>query len=158
MGPGQQNYGGYPQQFNYQQTQPSRQTFQNFANNNNMRPTQGLSQQYQLLQCRFVDNPEDIMPVDVPSNGEPAFFVDRNFSRIYAKAVNSRGTIDEVVYEPVKRQSPEEIKQAKDQEFQNMVIKRFENLENMLAAFLTQPDPKEGQVQDPSTKSKGGSK
>lgn len=125
----------YPSQ--PQQPQPS---FQSFANQqyNQSRQVQNM------LICKFVDDPSKIMPIDVPSTGEPAFFVDKNFQYIIAKAVNNRGTIDDVIYEPVKRQSPEQLQEERFKELQDAMTKRFENLENMLAAFLTQPDNKEG--------------
>lgn len=133
--PGNQQFSQYPSQ--PQQPQPS---FQNFAN---QQYTQNRQSQNMLI-CKFVEDPSKIMPIDVPSTGEPAFFVDKNFQYIIAKAVNNRGTIDDVIYEPVKRQSPEQVQEAKFQELKDTMNKRFESLENMLTAFLTQPDNKDG--------------
>lgn len=154
MGPNQMSgYGQQPSRgggYGYPNQQPRRDmSFQNFANQQNQ---QMQSVPEKFLICKFIDNPDSIMPIDVPANGDPAFFVMRDFSCIYARAMNSRGTIDDVPYAPVKKESPEDIQKAKDQEFRDHVFSRFANIEGMLSSLLNMGS------QMPKTPRKNGSK
>lgn len=145
MGPQNGQYGYYGPM---QQSRPNTPSFQNFVNGQ-----QPISQRPQLV-CRFVESPDEIMPVDVPSNGDPAFFVKRDFTAIYAKAFNNRGTIDDVVYAPVKQEKPEDIQRAKDEEFKQMVMSKFNVLENLITSLLASPVSE--QSSDDSNKKRGG--
>lgn len=108
-------------------------SFQNFANQNTQ--LQQRTQEKYLV-CKFIDDPDSIMPIDVPSNGDPAFFVMRDYSGIYARAVNSRGTIDNVLYSPVQQVNPEDAERARDQEFRDLVFNKFANIESMLSSLI----------------------
>lgn len=153
MGPGNpQNGYGFDPRMGYPSQQPTNgMSFQNFANQNTQQPRPNEK----FLVCKFIDDPTRIMPIDVPSNGDPAFFVARDFSCIYARAVNSQGTIDNVVYAPVRQESPEDIQKAKDDEFRSMVMQNFANIQNMLSALTVTPSAEDTQDKPKST-NKGG--
>lgn len=133
--PGMMQRGAPAQTQGYYNQQPRPDmSFQNFANQQGQqRPPD------KFLICKMIDDPDKIMPADVPSNGEPAFFVMRDFSRVYGRAVNSRGTIDDVPYEPVKQQTPEDIQQTKDQEFRDSVSAQLANIQNILTNLMAMP-------------------
>lgn len=122
---GMQNTG--MQQMQRPTPQPS---FQSFASGQQQ-------QQEHYLPCKFIDDSTRIMPGEVPQNGDPAFFVARDYSCIYAKAWNSSGTIDNVVYVPTRQRKPEDEQREKDQEFQNNVLRRLSGLEDTLATIMS---------------------
>lgn len=123
--------GGYG--YDGQQTDRRTMSFQNFANQQNQQP---IREESHYLFCKFVDNPDSIMPIDVPTNGDPACFIKSDFSEVYLRAVNSRGTIDNVSYQPVRQQSPEDAQKAKDQRFRDQVFERLSTIENLLSSLI----------------------
>lgn len=146
MGPnnsfGYQNPGMMPNQYQGSLPQSRGQSFQSFANG------QSGQKQEPYLPCKFVDDPSRIMPIEVPQNGDPAFFIARDFSRIYVKAWNAQGTIDNVVYAPIQQVKPEDEQRAKDNKFQSSVLQRLGKLEGSLQTLLdslmgTSSDPKQ---------------
>lgn len=131
------NNPGYFGGFNSNQqpsTQPDRRmmSFQNFVNQQTPQP----QKQEVYLTCKLIDNPDHIMPIDIPTNGDPACFIMQDFSAIYLRAVNSRGTIDSASYQPVKQQTPEDIQRAQDQEFRDAVFNRLSVIENLIASLI----------------------
>lgn len=56
------------------------------------------------LPGRIVESIQDIVPNEVPMNGQVGLFPQRDYSCIYAKAWNAQGTIDTVVYVPYKEE------------------------------------------------------
>ena len=47
---------------------------------------------------RFVNGPDDVLPVEIPMNGAIGVFVDNNLSYVYLKKWNKQGGIDTDVY------------------------------------------------------------
>lgn len=153
-------YGQRPQMsrgYGYDQQSRRDMSFQNFAAQTN----QQQQPQEILLRCKVIDDPNMIMPIDIPTNGDPACFVMRDFSAIYLRAVNSKGTIDDVAYAPVKRENPEDVQRAKDQEFRDSIFNRFSVIENMIGALfntlnLAQPKSSGEETQEEPKTKRGG--
>ena len=57
---------------------------------------------------RWIKNPEEVLPRDIPDDGSVALFPLSDFSQIIAKAWKSDGTIEEVRYIPEQTAKPEE--------------------------------------------------
>lgn len=47
---------------------------------------------------RFVNSPDEVLPVEVPMNGAIGIFVNNNLSEIYLKRWNKQGGIDTITY------------------------------------------------------------
>lgn len=115
---------------------------------------------------RLIDREEEIKPIEIPMSGAVAFFPTNDYSCIYAKAWNSRGTFDTVKYVPENYKQPaptsslpitaEDIAPipSVDNQKLDQINSRLEKIENvLLAAFqpMLQPQP---QSQPPQTVTK----
>lgn len=135
-------FGGYDSQQLSPQPDRRMMSFQNFANQQGPQP----QKQEVYLTCKIIDNPDHIMPIDIPTNGDPACFIMQDFSAIYLRAVNSRGTIDNVSYQPVKQQTPEDIQKAQDQQFRDAVFNRLTAIEDLLTSLIPVKGTKAGRT------------
>lgn len=117
----QNYYTPTPQQMpmnNYGVTyQPNYQ--QNMNLNNNQKPE---------LSGRIVGNESEVKPNEVPMDGRISFFPTSDYSRIFAKAWQSDGTIKTVIYAPVVENAVET-----NQDVTSVILKRLENIEKMLS-------------------------
>lgn len=57
---------------------------------------------------RWIRNPDEVLPRDIPEDGSVALFPLADFSQIIAKAWKSDGTIEEVRYIPEQIRKPQE--------------------------------------------------
>lgn len=148
MGPNNQGYAypspqiPYATPYAFSQQNSQRPSFSAFAQQQNQ---QNNMINPDLIPCKFVDNPEKIMPADVPSTGDPAFFVTRDFQTIFGKAVNSSGLIDTLVYKIAHKESPDELQKVRDAKIDESMAafgSKIESLEktvsNLVALFETE--------------------
>lgn len=100
----------------YQAMQPSLGSAQNYSSNtqNMMRgqvqnpsAQQEPQQTFSAFPGKFVGSEQDISVKDVPMEAPMSLFPASDFSYIIAKAWNSQGTIDTVVYVPQVQKQPE---------------------------------------------------
>lgn len=102
-----------------QQYQPHYQQQQNFMPNQN-----------QGIVGRIVDSDTDITVNDVPMNGQPAIFPNRDMSSIEVRQWNANGQISTMTYKPVEIEQTEEHKckcSEKQNEALQSLTEAFEN-------------------------------
>lgn len=144
-------YDPYTGRYVYQQV-PPRGSFQQFANGNQ-------PQQHPSLSCRFVDDPNKIMPSEVPTNGDPACFIMNDYSVVYLKAINSSGTIDTVPYTPMRQEKPEDVQKRQFDEFQQSVFAKFAQLETMISQIAAQhTQPQQQPARENNRRQDGGNR
>lgn len=81
------------------------------------------------IPARMTTGLEDIRPNEVPSDGTVALFMRGDYKEIYAKAVNSSGTIDTVTYVPVIPQNEQPIIEDKSKSL-DVILERLERIES----------------------------
>lgn len=129
------NYGMFPaptQPFNW--NQPVLNSQQNVqqpvTQNSNMNATGS--------NWRFVNNPDEVLPAEVPMNGAFGVFVANDLSHIYLKYWNKQGGIDTAVYSFEKPEPEISVKEVRETfpEF-NQIMTRLDDL----FALLSNPQP-----------------
>lgn len=93
---------------------------------------------------RFVTSEADIMPHELPADGQVAIFPRGDYQEIYAKQINRNNGVDTVVYVPKPKEEP--------QPAQNTVVSqvdltpvnaRLDNVENTLKRLLAIWEPQD---------------
>lgn len=107
--------------------------FQNGSNFPSFDAIQGQSPNVNVpFTGRFVENPKEIMPNEVPMDGRLGIFPSRDLSTITVKAWNANGTIMNVRYildpSQVQDDAPDPQKETRD------ILARLEAIEKTLAA------------------------
>ena len=115
--PQQQQYYGNQQQTSYATVNPV-----NFQNNQN----NSQSSQPSYIRGRMVDGETEIMPAEVPNDGNYAIFIQKNRKAIYAKTWSPSGLIETNVY------VPEDERNAQLQNLLNTIMQRLDNIESAL--------------------------
>lgn len=87
-----------------------------------------VSQEPSYLPGKIVRDETEILAKDVPADGSVAVFIMQDLSKIIARQVNVRGTIDELTY--VLERAPEPRQQEND--ILPVILERFDNIEGML--------------------------
>lgn len=102
-----------------------------FGQTNNVDPNQNMIIQ-PGFPGKFVSSEEDIRPNEVPMDGSVGVFFANDYSKIYAKQWNAKGTIDTVVYIPEVIDA--EVKDISDANGPlNQILERLDAIEEMLA-------------------------
>lgn len=81
------------------------------------------------LSGKTVNNPQEILPQDVPMNGFTSYFPKADGSEIYAKCWNSNGTIDTRTYilKPLEESAPTE------PDIMSQILSRLEAIERKVS-------------------------
>lgn len=82
-----------------------------------------------MLSGKTVNNPQEILPQDVPMNGFTSYFPKADGSEIYAKCWNSNGTIDTKIY--ILKPLEEQVSQESD--IMSQILSRLENIERKVS-------------------------
>lgn len=144
-------YDPYTGQYRYP-TQPTRPSFQSFANG---QQTQSAGSR---LYCRFIDDPDKVMPAEVPTTGDPSCFIKDDYTMVYLKAVGSDGKIITVPYAPVKQEKPEDVAEQRLQQFQNAVFAKLTQLETTINLLSDKVTPTAHQRPNDQKRNEGGNR
>jgi len=110
-------YGYVPNQYApYSQPQPQ--------------PQQSIQQNQQIgVPCCEVNSEDDILPMNVPSNGTYALFATKDGSTIYRKFINKYGLIDTITYRCENKTEEEKPNPYKE------ILDRLEKIEETLTSW-----------------------
>lgn len=117
--------GGGPSAYNY----PSNYYSPPVSNANQMMQSQTTNQQTPSLLGRMVGTETDIVPNEVPMDGNVGFFVQNDLKRIYAKSWGRDGNIYTNVYELVTPGTPET---TETQNGFDLILERLDKIEQSL--------------------------
>lgn len=144
-------YDPYTGRYVYQPVQ-ARGSFQDFASG---RQTQSNMPR---LYCRFVDDPDKVMPAEVPTTGDPSCFIKEDYTMVYLKAVGSDGKIITVPYAPVKQETPEDASNKRMEQFQDAVFSKLTQLETMINLLPDKVKPSSSPRPNDQKRNDGGNR
>lgn len=140
--PGIQGYGSYG---NYQQMQTgvNNQGYGNYGMQQGVQNSFSSNQQTMRIQPsalpgRVVNQEQDILPNEVPMNGDVGFFVQKDLQKIYAKTWGGDGCIHTNVYQLVSMVNGED--QAPDP--MSVISERLDNIEKAIREIRRPNYPK----------------
>lgn len=84
-------------------------------------------QDFNAIQGKIINDPNEITPEDVPMNGSISYFPKKDGSMIIAKAWNRNGGIDTCIYVPLETENKNET----NDQYEN-ICSRLDKIEKML--------------------------
>lgn len=101
------------------------------------------------LNGRFINDPSEIMPSEIPMDGTPSIFVAKDSSYIYMKAWSADGTIKTVVFRPVETAPVSSDSQSNgNEDVMTAIMARFDKLEKMVSRNNYKPKNHQNQNQN----------